>query len=59
MIGLTHVSGGFGKEQLSDICKEQTKMDTLHRTGTIMKKVTESTRMSGFAGIILNTSVFL
>ena len=41
---------------LPDISKGQTRMDTLRQTITIMKEVTESIRMSGFAGIILNIS---
>ena len=41
---------------LPDISKGQTRMDTLRQTITIMKAVTESIRMSGFAGIILNIS---
>ena len=41
---------------LPDISKGQTRMDTLRQTIAIMKEVTESIRMSGFAGIILNIS---
>ena len=41
---------------LPDMSKGQTRMDTLRQTITIMKEVTESIRMSGFAGIILNIS---
>ena len=41
---------------LPDISKGQTRMDTLRQTIVIMKEVTESIRMSGFAGIIINIS---
>ena len=34
----------------------QTRMDTLRQTIAVMKDVTETIRMSGFAGIILNIS---
>lgn len=41
---------------LPDMNRGQTRMDTLRQTIAIIKEVTESIRMSGFAGIILNIS---